>query len=150
MLKLSAALVLTLAAGASAQALYRCGSTFSDQPCGPDTKVLIAPRARAAKLTAPVDVPPPQAQIDANIATCERQTRTQLKDPETARIKSISRGGVSLVRHQGADLYAPVYHMNVNAKNSHGGYTGEKLYICVYAADERTWLYSQEISTWPM
>lgn len=137
-----------LSSTASAQAVYRCGNTFSGSPCGPDAKVVIAPPAPPPKLEMPATVPPPVEQIEANKAVCEAKTRAAMKDPESARIKSISRAGPSLQRLAGRSFYGISYDMNVNAKNSYGAYTGEKLYNCVFAMDERTFLGSQEIAPW--
>lgn len=149
--------LLVLPDAASAQAVYRCGNTFSERHCGPDAKVIVAPPAQPAtaapvevKLEAPPYAPPPPAeQIDANRATCETKTRAAMKDPESTRIKSVSRSGVALQRLAGRAFYGVSYHMNVNAKNSYGGYTGEKLYNCVFALDEKTYLGSQELAPWP-
>jgi hypothetical protein len=139
---------MLLAATVSAQGLYRCGNTFSDQPCGPGAKVLVAPTETQRPPVKPADIPPSSEQIAANAATCERQTRSLLKDPESARIKDISRAGTALQYRSGKNFYGIDYRMNVNAKNSYGGYVGEKLYACVFALDEKTWLFSQEIGPW--
>lgn len=139
-----------LSSVASAQAVYRCGNTFTGTPCGPDAKVLVAPPPAPAKLEAPAYTPPPPAdQIEANKATCEKKTRAAMKDPESTRIKSVSRAGRALQRLAGKSFYGVSYDMNVNAKNSYGAYTGEKLYNCVFSMDEKTYLGSQEIAPWP-
>lgn len=141
--------MLFLVACANAQGVYRCGNTFSETPCGPDAKVLIAPPAAPAKLERPADIPPSAEKIEANKAVCEKKTREAMKDPESTKIKSVSRGGTALQRLAGRVFYGISYNMNVNAKNSYGGYTGEKLYNCVFSLDETTFLGIQEIAPWP-
>ena len=133
-----------------AQAVYRCGNTFSGSPCGADAKVVIAPPTAPAKLQEPPAAPAPSDEVvQINKAVCEKRTRAMLKDPESARIKLVSRGGVALQRMDGKAFYGVSYNMNVNAKNGYGAYTGERLYNCVFALDEKTYLGSQEIAPWP-
>lgn len=139
-----AVVALTAAVGSSAQTMYRCGNNFSQVPCGPDAQ-RIGP-APPAELKEPVDIPPPADQIAANSAICEAKTRASMKDPESARIKGLSRLGTQLQYYQGRSFYGVTYFLTVNAKNGYGGYTGDQLYQCVFSPDEKTWLYSQSLA----
>ena len=120
------AIGLALVAGAaSAQHLYRCGSTFSQTPCGPDAKQVSAA------------VPQPSGPVDPEVRVkieddCRRWIVgvPQWKDRESVRIGTIYRGANQ--PRDGRVLRA--YHVSVNAKNSYGGYQGERPFVCY--ADE--------------
>ncbi len=144
--RLIAAGAMLLAVGASAQGVYRCGNTFSEQPCGPDAKQIVAPPMKE-KLQA--DTPPSQAVIAANLATCEKATRTKMKDPDAAQIKLIGRVGPSFMYSKGKRIQGVTYHIAANGKNSYGGYTGEKLYVCGFDTTEQTLIFSEETDRAP-
>lgn len=140
---LTLAALLALPFAVQAQSIYKCGSTYSQAPCGADAKQI--GRAPDVPPVAPPDFPPPAERLSANIATCERETRASMKDPAAAQIKDIARSGVSLQYHQGKSFYGVTYMMNVNGKNSYGGYVGERLYSCVFDATEAKYLYSKDL-----
>lgn len=142
-----ALIALPLLAGA--QSVYKCGNTFSQTPCGADAKQIGKEPAIPVSTKLPADIPPPADRIAANIATCEAKTRAAMKDPDAAKIKDISRAGVSLQYRSGRAFPGVSYHMNVNGKNSYGGYVGEHLYSCVFDITETTYLYSQDVGPYP-
>jgi hypothetical protein len=158
----SASLVLAPSI-APAQAIYRCGSTFSQSPCGSgQVQLKVAPTPSASttpggalaavkqgaafkKLKDDLIVrrrqgPPAGDVVRANIKACDAGIRGAMKDPEGARVKDVTRVGPSIDANGGLDaLVAGVdYSAIVNGRNSYGGYTGEKPWICVFDTTEAT------------
>lgn len=125
----------------SAQSIYRCGNTFSELPCGPAAKQIGTPPKRSARLLP--DTPPPAEKIATNLATCERTVRASLKDPDSAKIDPLGRVGPDYQYLMGERVAGVNYAISVNAKNSYGGYTGFKTYICGFDATESTLLFSE-------
>lgn len=166
------AISLTSAIG-HAQQVYRCGSTFSQQPCGPDAKLIgkppvttAAPRTAPAVFPVPVPVPvssgsdelaklrypvPDVVPLDTVVAAskglCEKGARAALKDPESARVTDVVRTGAGNHYHlaTGRVVTGSQYTLKVNAKNSYGGYTGVKMWSCVLTLDESKLLFVQEL-----
>lgn len=150
-------LLFTVAYG---QTMYRCGNTFSEQPCGPDARKLATGTSQitaAQELTnfrkkmadKLPDSPPPPAVIAANKTICEQQARAKLKDPEGARIKDVTRVGAANQYNNGPIFPGVTYTLIVNGRNSYGGYTGEKLHACAFTPDERTFSHTYEVGKWP-
>lgn len=68
----------------------------------------------------------------------------KFRDPESVRIGTIERRGIFRPAALGRDARA--YRLQVNAKNAHGGYTGEQTYYCFTdLADERKALLVQAL-----
>lgn len=132
--------------GAHAQGVYRCGNTFSERPCGPDAKQIMAP---PMKETLRADTPPSADVIAANLALCERVTRAKMKDPESAKITPIGRVGPAFMYRAGKRVQGVAYHIAANGKNSYGGYTGEKLHVCGFDAAEQALIFSEETDKAP-
>ena len=113
-----------LAPPAAAQTIYRCGDTYSQSPCAPDARVVVAPPAApvtpAKRERIPDTATPEQAEAGAEI--CRESLRATLRDPESARFKPVSRA----VFKGGLVQYVGRY----NAKNGYGGYVGEQVFIC--------------------
>ena len=135
------AVIGTTAISTSAQSIYKCGSTFSDQPCGPDAKQI--GKAPTAALRLPADIPPSADRIAANLATCDRTTRASMKDPDAAKIRPIGRVGPAFQWKMGERVVGVNYAIAVNGKNSYGGYTGEKTYFCGFDSTETTMFFSE-------
>lgn len=146
-----------LASSAQAQTMYRCGSTFSQTPCGSDAKsVRVSPSdlssdtvAKQAVLAAQKQPAPSQEVIAANIETCERRIRTAMKDPDAARISEGARGGPSVEYEDGRSYPVVRYFFKVNGKNGYGGYVGDKLYVCVYDLGEKRIVRIRESGAYP-
>lgn len=119
-----------------AQSVYKCGSTYSQAPCGADAKQLNTSPPQA-KL--PTDVVPPDDVVKANKVLCEKLARLGLKDPEGARITEMKRYGPRRIDFQGVST-AVLYMFEINAKNSYGGFTGEKTGICLFSLDDKKFL----------
>jgi hypothetical protein len=118
----------------SSQPMYRCGNSYSQTPCGPDAKKVDIVVQRSG------GQPARQLKDDATEETkartvelCKAAVIARLKDPESARFSGISRSN-SLERPLPA-LNGPLVKTSgvngfINAKNSMGGYTGDKLFFC--------------------
>lgn len=141
-----AAGTLLLAVGANAQGVYRCGNTYSEHPCGRDAKQIVAPPVREVL---PANLPPSAAVVAANLATCVQATRAKMKDPDAAQIRVIGRAGPEFIYRAGKRMPGVTYHLAVNGKNSYGGFTGEKLYVCGFDATEQTLIFSEETDRAP-
>lgn len=133
-----------VAAPVGAQTMYRCGNTFSQQPCGPGAEVIESQKPRpGAYVTAPpiarpaaLDLPAPADVVDAAKASCVDRLRKDIafKDPDSVKVLGIERRGLQTVAGQQLRLYV----MRVNARNSYGAYSGEKDFFCLAdRADER-------------
>ena len=132
----AAFLSLAMIGSVSAQTMYRCGNTFSQQPCGHDAKAIdITPVV--AKL--PKDVLPAPEVIERNKGLCEQVVRMRMKDPEGARITEMKRVGVRSFNLPNTPT-GVAYLLSVNGKNSYGGYTGETPKVCIFSLDETKFL----------
>ncbi|MET0333433.1 MAG: hypothetical protein ABW190_04115 [Rhizobacter sp.] len=123
-------LVAALMAGtAGAQTLYRCGNTYSQTPCAAD--------AASARLSA--NAAPDVAAGSGGQELCASEGVAQLgfPDPESTRVRSITRAGTEVIQYAGKALAARRYNMVLNTKNSSGAYTGERSYHCYLSEDER-------------
>lgn len=136
-------LVLAAAHGAHAQKLYRCGSTFSQTPCGADAQEI-----KAAGVPQPIPQPAlgsltPERYAEVR-AMCERGIREQpaWKDPDSVKIRSIVRGTrtIAVTFESGRRRAVAPWYVTVNAKNGFGAYAGERLAECYFDPDEKTLL----------
>ena len=128
-----------------AQGVYRCGSVFSEHPCGAGAQVLKAPPVRPIPVTALPDNPPPGATIAANKSACAAAIRASMKDPGAAQLGEVLRLGPAVDRVNGSDFQVVNYAANVNGKNSYGAYTGERLHLCAFDSAEKRILRVAEI-----
>lgn len=129
------------AAFASAQTMYRCGNTFSQQPCGQDAKEVAiqgVPQPRKVP-PMPVDEPASPETLAAARTMCEAAITGQLKDPASAKFDAPIRMGL---RRTPDGVILRDYTVYVNAKNSFGGYTGAKRWTCSLNAAETSVLWS--------
>lgn len=128
-----------MAAGdVGAQTMYRCGSTFSQTPCGEGAR-----EVRAAGVAQPV-VAPPLAPIDGVretdlAARCVHAIGSipSWKDRESLKVSRPERATAGGVRDvDGRRLAVVPWYAQVNAKNSYGGYTGDKMANCYFDSTE--------------
>ncbi len=106
----------------------------------------------ALQVEAAKKLPPPHPDVvEENLRKCESKILRSLKDPESAKISEGRRAGPSLdyVKGEMRTYAAVAYHFKVNAKNSYGGYTGNKLFSCVMDLEEKTILRVNEIGPYP-
>lgn len=153
-------MTVSLCGAAQGQTVYRCGAVFSQVPCGEgqkEVRVQANGSTRGAgydsrsvdeilrdsdevrrKLSLKLEDPRPPAEavITSNIGLCEAAARTVLKDEESARFGKSVRLGPAYDYFLGKTYRAVRYSMKINAKNSYGGYTGEKLWMCVFDETE--------------
>ena len=155
--------LLSISLASNAQSMYRCGNTFSQQPCGSDAKEMPLPKERGCefeenkytskcieerykKLSAnssvtekalplPSDEPATAETLEFARKTCEGRITMQLKDPDSAKFEQPLRLGFR--RTSGGQILRD-YAVYVNAKNSYGGYTGKKRWTCSFDQLERT------------
>lgn len=136
---------VTLMASLSVHAqIYKCGSTWSQMPCGDAQQLIQAPPKQERRvldtrpgrtLPKPADNPADAQTLARAAAACEEAVRRTMKDPEGTRIKGTRRGGVETWCTKPP---TPVryYWMVVNGRNSYGGYVGEKPYRCTLDINE--------------
>ncbi|HEX3139873.1 MAG TPA: hypothetical protein VHQ87_07450 [Rhizobacter sp.] len=112
-----------------AQTLYRCGNTYSQTPCAAD--------AASAHLSAGVapDVAPGLSGKD--LCATEGVIQLGFSDPESRRVGAVTRAGSEAIPYAGKAIAVRKYHLNINAKNAAGMYTGEQTYVCYLSEDER-------------
>ena len=119
-----------------AQKMYRCGSTYSQTPCGAEAKEIEikgAPAASSGVVSQKLPDNAPEELKTKSIELCKLAVLGQLKDPDSAKFQNISRSN-SLERRlpilNGPLVKTSGFNGYVNAKNSYGGYTGNKLFFC--------------------
>ncbi|MFN9470933.1 hypothetical protein [Acidovorax sp.] len=95
----------------------------------------------------PPAVPPSNEAIEANKQRCLTRIMTMLKDPESARVGAVARAKGPSPDYETAKGWFPSvsYTVSVNAKNSFGGYTGSKLWICSFDVAEQELLRARAI-----
>lgn len=129
------ALVLGMALwSAQAQHLYRCGNNFSQVPCGDDAKPSPSYKGFAAPIKGSEG-----DRTSAMKAACIQWLRSMpaWKDRDSVKVENVNRGKADVETIDGAPTVIIRYTASVNAKNSYGGYTGEKLAVC-YANEQET------------
>lgn len=87
----------------------------------------------------PPSVPPSSEVIEANKKRCLARVMAMLKDPESARVSEVSRAPGPAPDYEAARGWFPsvAYTLSVNAKNSYGGYTGSKPWLCSFDLSEK-------------
>lgn len=84
------------------------------------------------------DTPPSTATIEKSKSLCTKAVIDQMKDPESAKVTDIQRVGAQEVELAGGTWAVRiVYRMNVNAKNSYGGYVGKTPWKCDFLQGEK-------------
>lgn len=144
--KILTAVALLAAGPVMAQQMYRCGSTFSQQPCGADAKA-VPMQGVPQPVVAPPDTPASPEVVEAAKAACAARLKTDLawKDPDSVKIGAVERRKTWHAPIDGKTVPARIYVLRVNAKNSYGGYTGEQPYLCNLDLGEKTVLSIQPL-----
>jgi hypothetical protein len=100
--------------------------------------------AARAKVQKQIDAMPPTASpspgvVDANKKRCLARIMTMLKDPESARVGEVSRAPGPAPDYETTRGWFPsiAYTLSINAKNSYGGYTGSKTWLCSFDLAEK-------------
>jgi hypothetical protein len=102
------------------------------------TQAMDKVRKNAEKRAAVVpETLPSKETIAKSKALCIKTAMDKLKDPESARVTEVQRiGARNIELVGGAWAVRILYQMNINAKNSYGGYEGKKLWQCDYTQGE--------------
>lgn len=112
--------------------MYKCVSggkiSYTDIPC-------ISGRVLATTQTKPLQKNENPAIVGSNTCINDFRSHVQFKDPDSVKVIRVETKpmGVSLIK--GVSLVTRRYEVYVNAKNSYGGYIGEKPLICLTSED---------------
>jgi hypothetical protein len=87
----------------------------------------------------PPTVALPSEAIERNKQRCLARITAMLKDPESARLSEVTRAREPAPDYETNKGWFPSisYTVNVNAKNSYGGYTGSKVWLCSFDLKEQ-------------
>lgn len=107
--------------------LYKCKTPEGGVMLS-DTKCVDAERTVAANATTK------SANAQSGEELCKAAVIAALPDPDSAKFGSTSIGGYSVITYRGVRVSAKRLNLAVNARNSNGGYTGEKIYPCFVSA----------------
>lgn len=137
-----ALLILTAAIPAIGQESYKCktatGNVYQNSPCAGTVRYSDDPLKKqpsGAGHSSPGDSDP----VASGKRVCKEMAPKYVtwKDPESVRIGDVFGGKMTVVSIGGANVGARQFFVPVNAKNSYGGYIGEKSLICNTSEDGR-------------
>lgn len=137
--RLAGIAALLFAGTCSAQTMYRCGNTFSQNPCGPDAKEIAisgVPQPSAASRIVQTPVDPDKAERMKAECLVWIKERIAWKDRDSLKIGTTEAGLLRYSPLLGVEQVIREYTTPVNAKNSFGAYIGEKLVVCQANADD--------------
>lgn len=134
-------LIFSLFLAQESYAVYRCGNTYSQTPCGPEAKKLNVQSTPANEGRA---VPETSSErVEENIKLCEQMLREvpSWKDRESLRVTPVNRlPRTMVVDINGRKREVISYTSIVNGKNSYGAYQGERLAMCYFDLEDRNFL----------
>jgi hypothetical protein len=113
---------------ASAQQMYKCGSTFSQTPCGPDAAAKALPSAAAAQS------PPGLSGYELCVAAASKFSGPE---PESARIQPLGDRKSEVIQYAGKPMAAHRYDLGIDAKTQYGVYSGVRAHSCWVSEDQR-------------
>jgi hypothetical protein len=124
-----AVLLAAAALSASAQQMYRCGSTYSQTPCGPT----------ATATRTPADVPADKPDGGAAGATCGTHAARllDLPDPAALRVVSTSPGRSEVIQYSGQPVVARRYELRVSMVSPAGVWLPARSYSCFLSEDQQ-------------
>ncbi|MBC7995088.1 MAG: hypothetical protein H7Z15_17805, partial [Rhizobacter sp.] len=111
------------------QQLYRCGNTYSQTPCAPD--------AASARISAGAAPAPAPGAVGKDVCATDGVARMNFPDPESTRIRSVTKAGAEVIQYAGKPMAARKYQLAINTKDHAGAYTGDRVYLCYLSEDER-------------
>ena len=119
---------------------------FSDacksKPSASPTSSVAEARAKVQRQidAMPPKMPPSPDMVEGNKKQCLNRIMGMLKDPESARVGEVSRAAGPAPDYESSVGWFPsvVYTVTINAKNSYGGYTGNKVYACSFDLAEQS------------
>ncbi len=114
---------------AAAQTMYRCGSTYSQTPCGPT----------ATATRTPSDVPADGPADQQPGAVCAREAPGQLNvpDPTQLRVLSTSAGRAEVITYAGQPVAARRFELNISTVSPAGVWLPARAYTCHLSEDQQ-------------
>jgi len=122
-------LALLCSGPVAAQTMYRCGSTYSQTPCGP----------AATATRTPSDVPADGPADQQPGAICAREAPGQLNvpDPTQMRVLSTSAGRAEVIQYAGQPMAARRFELSISTVNSAGVWLPARAYTCHLSEDQQ-------------
>lgn len=118
--------------------VYKCtisGKTiYSDTPCVAGAKKIHNYSSRSPDLAENSETP---ITIGARVCRNVAPKHVAFKDPGSVQIGKVIGGSMDVIDYAGSKINARTFYVHVNAKNSYGGYVGEKPIICYTSEDGR-------------
>lgn len=117
------------AGGVQAQALYRCGNTYSQVPCAPDA---VPQKGRS-------DAPAEKSGGAQGYELCASHAKTAVESPEpqSARVQQIGLRKAEVIQYADKPVAAHRYDLSVDAKTAYGVFSGPQPYSCWLSEDQR-------------
>lgn len=117
------------AGGVQAQALYRCGNTYSQVPCAPDA---VPQKGRS-------DAPAEKSGGAQGYELCASHATTAVESPEpqSARVQQIGLRKAEVIQYADKPVAAHRYDLSVDAKTAYGVFSGPQPYSCWLSEDQR-------------
>ena len=125
---------------AVAQGAYKCrsgsGHVYQDSPC-PESARRSESMPAGAIAAAPESAAQSAGPIAAGKSLCRELAPKHVawKDPESLRVVDAFGGKMDVVDLGGVKTAGRTFYVEVNAKNSYGGYVGQKPLICYTSQD---------------
>lgn len=114
---------------ASAQQMYKCGSTYSQTPCAPDAV------AKPVQSSAAPDAPAGLTGYELCAASARRMVNSP--EPESTRIQPIGARRSEVIQYAGKAIATHRYDLAVDAKTPYGVFSGLQPYACWLSEDQR-------------
>lgn len=117
-----------VAPAAVAQKLYRCGSTFSQTPCGSDAAEIHTPKFNAAGSAA-------DTAGTGKACAASLRAKGAFADPEAVRVDNVTAGTAKVIEYNYVQIIAREYGLTVSVKNKDGEYGDTRSFTCVTSED---------------
>ncbi len=119
-------LLLLSSLSVQAGALYRCGNTFSQIPCGDNAQTVRMQGGDGGKSA----IPPGLAK---HVCVSDLGKWVPFPDPDNLKIESMSRGTPEIIEYAGTKLMARRYELRVDIRNAGPG----RSYSCFASEDNQ-------------
>ncbi len=120
-----------LAGPVCAQQMYKCGSTYSQTPCGSDAEV------KRARPDAVADKPANVGPIGYELCVASAPRLVGSPEPESARVQRVGEMRTDVITYAGRSVAARRYDLTVDFRTTYGVYSGPQPYSCWISVDER-------------
>ncbi len=133
MSKVAAVILLSVAyiGGAHASSYYKCEvngkKVFSDVPCATQAE------HHAIKLSTPLGSP---VTVSDQVERCSKAIKDRLKDPDSLKVGDVTGPIATSIVYEGTAIMAYEFIFSINAKNSYGGYVGNRMWVCYTSYDD--------------